>query len=178
MLRKRTPSHVVQCPARSAHNTWTKAMTHLEDWMLNQDTNPQLLQILTERLCWLASKRSTSTSGYNSVHLRDAIQEQDRIGWEHFLLGRISTKIRDYQQRHYEHQNSKKTGSAWCSKLINQLWLMLWKMWEHRNHINNSTITPQQRRERGTTPHSSSTRGCQRQDHPPQRGPLPAGAQG
>ena len=141
-------THVVQCPARSAHNTWTKAMTHLEDWMLNQDTNPQLLQILTERLSGWQAKDPLQPLA-TTARLRDAIQEQDQIGWEHFLLGRISTKIRDFQQRHYEHQNSKKTGSAWCSKLINQLWLVLWKMWDHRNHINTSTITPQQRRERG-----------------------------
>ena len=25
----------------------------------------------------------------------------------------------------------------------------MWKMWEHRNHINTSTLTPQKRRERG-----------------------------
>ena len=141
-------THVVQCTARSAHIVWTKALTHLEGWLLNQDTNAQLHKILVGRLAgWQAKDPLQPLS--TSARLREAIQEQDRIGWENFLLGRVSTKIRDFQQRHYEHQNSRKTGAAWCSKLINQLWLMIWKMWEHRNHINTSTITPQQRRERG-----------------------------
>ena len=64
-------------------------------------------------------------------------------------MGRISTRLLHFQQVSYDHHASRRTGSNWGSKLINQLWLVMWKMWDHRNHINNSTITAQQRRDRG-----------------------------
>ena len=31
----------------------------------------------------------------------------------------------------------------WLSKLINQLWLVMWRMWDHRNKINKGTRTAQ-----------------------------------
>ena len=71
--------------------------------------------------------------------------EQDRIGWENFLLGRMSKKILQAQQVHYSNIGSRRTGSSWATKLIRQGWLVIWKMWEHHNHINTSMLTPQKR---------------------------------
>ena len=65
------------------------------------------------------------------------------------LVGPCVKKLVHDQQVQYSNLGSQHTGSSWATKLIRQGWLIVWKMWEHRNHINTSTLTPQQRRERG-----------------------------
>ena len=56
-------------------------------------------------------------------------------------MGRVTDKISAYQQRHFEHLKKRNTGTVWLSKLINQLWLVMWQMWQHRNQVNNSGQT-------------------------------------
>ena len=122
-------------------------MTSLEEWLLNEKTNNRTTDLILQRItAW----RDKDTLQPVTAHpaLREAIAEQDSIGWENFLLGRVSTKFITVQQVHYTNIGSRKTGSKWATKLIRQLWLVVWKMWEHRNHINNTDLTQQQRRER------------------------------
>ena len=124
------------------------ALEHLFTWLMNEKTNLTLAETIIARLtAWHSGDPLTQVQGPRAI--REAVQEQDRIGWENFLLGRMSKKFLQAQQAHYSNLNSQKTGNSWATKLIRQGWLMVWKMWEHRNHINTSTLAPQQRRERG-----------------------------
>jgi len=74
--------------------------------------------------------------------VQQAIAEQDKIGWWNFLLGRVSKKFANIQQRHYLSLGSRRSGSVWVRKLVTELWQILWTMWEHRNHIQHNTLTP------------------------------------
>ena len=56
-------------------------------------------------------------------------------------MGRVTVKLAEYQQRHFENLNKRNTGTVWLSKLVNQLWLVMWKMWEQRNQVNTSGNT-------------------------------------
>ena len=140
-----TVTHVLRCQAVSARAEWAKAMTHLESWLFNLDTDAHLTEALLGRLtCWQTNKPFPAVEGPRA--LKTAILEQDRIGWENFLFGRISTKFAGYQQVHYNHLGKQRTGATWSSKLTNQAWLVMWKMWQHRNTINNSGLTKQDKR--------------------------------
>ena len=75
--------------------------------------------------------------------VREAIAEQDQIGWWNFSLGRMSTKFAPIQSRHYESLGLRRTGAVWARKLITELNEILWEMWEHRNHVLHKTMTPQ-----------------------------------
>ena len=56
-------------------------------------------------------------------------------------MDRVTVKLAECQQRHFENLNRRNTGTVWLSKLVNQLWLVMWKMWEQRNQVNSSGNT-------------------------------------
>ena len=111
--------------------------------MSNQSTSHQLSDAILIRLNeWRFGTAFSKVIGPR--RLKDIIADQDAIGWENFLFGRITVDMAAYQQVHYTRIRKKNTGDAWLSKLINQLWLVMFKMWDHRNKINNTTVTKKQ----------------------------------
>ena len=79
--------------------------------------------------------------------LQAAIKEQDVIGWENFLFGRFSIKLRNHQQWHLDRIGSSKKATSWASSLINETWDLVFQMWDHRNKINKGTLTAQDKKE-------------------------------
>jgi hypothetical protein len=67
--------------------------------------------------------------------LRDAVTEQDAIGWYNFLLGRLSKKWSDTQARYLESIQSRSSGRRWTIAILEKVWDISWDMWEHRNGI-------------------------------------------
>ena len=110
-------------------------------------THGQLQTAILQRLTlWQCQDPLLPVQGNRS--LKAAIHDQDQLGWENFLMGRIAPSLGAYQQVHYTHTGSRRTGDSWTSQLITQLWQVMWKMWEHRNQINSSGLTAQDLRER------------------------------
>ena len=142
-----TTTHVLQCQASSAIDEWQEAIAALELWMGKESTHTALTSAILTRLeAWQQAVPLQPIKG--SRALKEAIEAQDQLGWENFLLGRLSPTLSQYQQVHYTNIGSQKTGKAWLARLIRQLWLVCWRMWEHRNFINNSTLTDEEKRER------------------------------
>jgi hypothetical protein len=73
---------------------------------------------------------------------RQAVLEQDKIGWYSFLLGRISRRWSDSQQRYLTSLHKKNTGRRWASSLIQKALDVAWDMWEQRNEICHNTLHP------------------------------------
>ena len=93
------------------------ALEHLFTWLMNEKTNLTLAETIIARLtAWHAGDPLTPVQGPWAI--REAVQEQDRIGWENFLLGSMSKKFLQAQQVHYSNLNSQKTGNSWATKLI------------------------------------------------------------
>jgi len=141
-------SHVIRCRAPTAYRAWIEATNKLSDWLLQERTSQCLTDAILARLsAWRAGDPLMAVQG--PPGLMEAIACQDALGWENFILGRIAPQLANFQQRHYTNIRSTKTASNWLSRLINQVWLVVWKMWEHRNRANKSDATAQQKRERG-----------------------------
>ena len=122
----------------------------LTQWMHLTRTHGQLQTAILQRLTlWQCQDPLLPVQGNRS--LKAAIHDQDQLGWENFLMGRIAPSLGAYQQVHYTHTGSRRTGDSWTSQLITQLWQVMWKMWEHRNQINSSGLTAQDLRERQTS---------------------------
>jgi hypothetical protein len=60
--------------------------------------------------------------------------QQQAIGWQHFLRGRIATTIIEYQEQYYRDRESdaNHTGQAWAKKLIRKLWGHFHDVWKVR----------------------------------------------
>ena len=142
-----TTTHVLRCLDVGARNQWADTREDLITWLQMMQTNMALQDAILQRLTfWHSADDPPPIEGPRA--LREAIKLQDRLGWENFLMGRISPALGAYQQVHYTNIGSRRTGDSWTSQLINQVWLIMWRMWEHRNQVNSSGLTAQDLRER------------------------------
>ena len=136
--------HVLQCPDVRADNKWRTALDALDVWMVNTHTNPHLMDAILSRLyTWRANLPHEAIAG--PTKLQEIIAEQDSIGWENFFFGRITSSFAEYQQTHFSNIKKQNQGKTWVAKLIRQLWLVMRKMWDHRNKINKETVPQSQK---------------------------------
>jgi len=74
--------------------------------------------------------------------LREAVQQQDLIGWWSFLQGGITQKFERVMEEHYQQITTEKKHNKWTIKLIQQMWELQRQIWEHRNNIEHNEMTP------------------------------------
>ena len=125
--------HLCQCPHPEARAKLTKSLLELDKWMVTKDTMPQLrahLLLLLRR--WIANepppKGGTTATGR-------ALQAQSTLGGWNTILGRISKRMTEAQNRHYHQKGSRRTGLRWTVALITKLQNTSWEMWQHRNDV-------------------------------------------
>jgi hypothetical protein len=125
-----TTTHVLTCPAPSATSQWKKCLDKVNDWLEDNKTEPQLQETIIARLSqWRKGHKHTRIPPADNSKLRRAVKEQDTIGWEQFLYGRVSKKLIRYQGNYLgETYNSKKTGTKWTQSLLKQIHEIPWDM--------------------------------------------------
>jgi hypothetical protein len=57
-------------------------------------------------------------------------------------MGQVGYRWKGIQQQYLEFIARRNTGRKWVRELIKKLWGVSWDMWDHRNDILHSTITP------------------------------------
>ena len=136
-----THLHLIQCPAQTASTTWEAGLKSLSQWLTDQKTHPQLrLSIL--RILRLCRRRGWSTPWilYDvSPTITRCLVAQSEIGWQQFVTGLLSKQWAQVQQAHYTSISSRRTGKRWAIRLSNQLWRLLFSVWEHRNTVLHET---------------------------------------
>jgi hypothetical protein len=74
--------------------------------------------------------------------VREAVLEQNSLGWYNFLLGRLLTRWADAQQRYLESIDKRNTGRRWTIAILAKIWDISWDIWEQRNGIAHDTLHP------------------------------------
>ena len=105
--------------------------------MISHHTAPSIVSAL---IAILQEVRKSPTSPYASRTplIQEAIQSQRRIGAQGLLEGRLSALWLPRQQEHFTLLGRRNSGSLWASRLIQQLILIGFHMWEHRNGVQHS----------------------------------------
>jgi hypothetical protein len=114
-------------------NLWKTELDKLLAWLVKLDTDPEIMDVLIGNLrhCFL-SVEAQSTVLTNWIRI--GLQRQQEIGWVNFLEGFILWDWQELQQKYYSSICSLHTGQRWHHVLLNRLWDIAWKLWEHRNH--------------------------------------------
>ena len=134
--------HVLCCPDLQAQDKMRTLQSDLCKKLAEENTYPPLMVAIASRLqSWHQGLPLEPYQHERAV--RNAIAEQDLIGWWNFSLGRVSVKFAAIQNKHYESMGLRRTGAVWARKLITELNKILWQMWEHRNNVLHKTMTPQ-----------------------------------
>ena len=109
--------HVLTCPSPEANQCWDKALQDLCSWMQSVHTEPSLVEAIKQKLeGWHRNQRVYFYT--LDSRLSQALSQQEHIGWENFLLGRISPNLGQYQHTYYQQIYSRRTGDSWTSQLI------------------------------------------------------------
>ena len=136
-----TTQHVIQCHSNSATTEWNIRITALSQWLTKHHTNTFLHTAILQRLQeWRTSAPRRGISGPAAIRI--TIDHQDQIGWWPFLLGRVHQSFESCMDAHFQSNKFRNTGRPWLSNLITQLWDLQFLMWEHRNAIEHSDMTP------------------------------------
>ncbi len=106
--------HILKCPAPLATLCWGNALTGLEEWMTTHYTMPELqtaiLRCLREWRQPRPRRHFARVSLTTLFGLREAVLDQDYMGWYNFLMGHPSLCWRDVQQRYFEWLQHINTG--------------------------------------------------------------------
>jgi len=133
--------HIIQCHTTSATTEWNIRITALSNWLTKYRTNTFLHTAILQRLQeWRNSSPRKGISGPRKI--REVIERQDDIGWWPFLLGRVDKSFKSCMNDHFLSEKLRNKGRPWLSNLITQLWDLQFQIWEHRNEIKHSDITP------------------------------------
>jgi hypothetical protein len=137
--------HVVECKGTGAEVTFALAIKKLDERMTTLETAPYIQKAILKRVHqWRkygdrALPRFTDYDRWGTQH---AVEEQDKIGWYQFILGRFGRKWSDAQQRYIDSLQKKNTGRRWTIALIQKAIDVAWDMWEQRNDIKHNTMHP------------------------------------
>jgi hypothetical protein len=138
LLEKEDTQHLSSCQHASAINNYFQQLQGLITWAKKVKTDPILLSSM---VAVLTQKRIEGTDLYRfypcvltrSQH-HSVFKEQQLIGWEGFIEGLLSNEWAIQQQRYYTTHKINRSGKAWASGLINQLWTLNYQVWISRNN--------------------------------------------
>lgn len=151
LLHKRDGKHSHACPTCGRDNeTWQHLFqcTHpdREEWRLKTlrkmrkhmddvTTDPHLQEMFLEGLeCWM---RGTELN--REKHLarhRELVTQQDSIGWDNLLKGRLANQWKKKQTEHLQSlniENPERKGKQWPRLIVHVLWDKFLELWQARN---------------------------------------------
>ncbi len=125
----------------------------VEQWFSEEKTHPDLQSLLLLYICGQATK--TCLECAFALHLPLIFQEfaksQDIIGWDHLMMGMISTKLLPIQSSHIVECSLSASAIQWISRLITQLLQVVHTQWIYQcilvHDRNTGTLVSQHREE-------------------------------
>lgn len=126
-----TVEHVWRCQHETA-GIWEKSLSNLQEWMLQNDTHPEMARAILHGLrAWTSGRYLRYQSTVDWVN--QLVAQQSKIGWGNFFEGMISTHWREAQCQYLTQIGSRKSSKRWATAIIRKLWQIAWDLWEHRN---------------------------------------------
>ena len=125
-------SHVFKCQSEAQKANWDKGMCSLKTFLRKRDTMPAIAKIIVQRLTeWRNDQAPQQLRVPRAV--RDALAEQDSIGWKWAFLGFWSKKWSALQLQYYQSKGKLNTGKRWLAAIIKKLHDVAWDLWVYRN---------------------------------------------
>ena len=119
-------THVWKCQHPTTSELWDNELNELRIWLSSINTSPYIVDSLIDGL----------KNWYSGSNLRPwcpLIKAQHLVGWNNLILGRFHQSWKETQHDYFIANFSKKSASAWLTKLILQIWKIAWKLWLVRN---------------------------------------------
>ena len=127
-----SPSHITKCLETGRTAMFEESIKELETWLRSQRTGRQLTNLITSYLRARSSHTLSSLLPPNSPFTLLA-RFHDRLGWDNFLEGRISSLWVEMRHLEVEADNLRTTAEYWARGLIRRLVQITHRQWIYRN---------------------------------------------
>lgn len=128
-----TTTHLLLCPHAGMTLTWQIEVDTVKEWLEQVDTHEDIITCLSDALTARDTDHSFLLDCPQSC--LEAAWEQEEIGWQNFVEGKLSKTWRDMQEVHYASIGSQRTASAWATGLVTRLLEAVHNMWLYRNAV-------------------------------------------
>ncbi len=141
--------HILLSPKEGQIEAFRLAMTVLEQWLKEADTDPDLADCIVEYEQRRGTVMKEEVVQEAPCRFRTMGPSQDKIGWRRFLEGMISKEITVMQRQFYALNGSRVSLEKWSSGLITWLLEITYRRWLYQNYIYCMTRSPAQLRLQG-----------------------------
>lgn len=125
-------AHLLHCPDPGRFALLRDELRGLEDWMQKSYTHPSLAHAVSHYVFHRGAVKFQDIPGL-PFELRRLAEEQDLIGWENFMEGKISWRFREIQLDYLLGTPSMMTAFDWTAKFISSLLHITHGQWIYRN---------------------------------------------
>ena len=145
--------HVITCPNEEAQDLYQENIYKLDEWMDKYGTHPAVRYIIISTLQQCNTIKFSEAAEIfldedetNTAQLiRKASNDQDIIGYQNTIEGKISKTWESIQDEYYSITKEKsRSGLGWSTTLIKKLLFIIKDQWKHRNEVLHQQNTTKQ----------------------------------
>lgn len=132
-------NHIMRCRVITRKDIRSEYLQEMSDYLSGSSTPIYVKEIIMQKITeWLelqlpTTSNTDSTISTANTYLDDAINLQNKIGWDQFIRGRITMEFGYLINRHLHTSNdTSTTAEEWATKLILINFKFILKIWEQR----------------------------------------------
>ena len=108
-------SHITRCPNPGRVKMFDETVSDLIRWMTSRNGHPLLIQAIHAYLQDRGKMRMTTIcKDWPALH--PLAHDHDKLGWDNFIMGRISKSLFAIQQDYLVQMHSQHSISSWACK--------------------------------------------------------------
>ena len=130
-----THAHLISCTHISCQNEMCDGLIRMSNTLSTWDTDPRLHVLFIKKLRQPRSLMLDLIPDGCSVDLIQAAKEQDLLGYDRFIEGRLTSSWRNIQQSYYNvnHPDTFRNGKRWAAVVIRNILRYCRQHWLVRN---------------------------------------------
>jgi hypothetical protein len=123
-------AHLLHCQDSGCFSLFRSEVNKLVAWLRQSHTDPTLATILTDYILSRGARRLDALDLPSEFHC--FAFSKDMIGWDNFMLGKVSLYLRPIQYSHLLCSPSMLMADDWMKKFIDQLIHIVHGQWIYR----------------------------------------------
>jgi hypothetical protein len=129
-----TENHMLRCESEKRYELREKWIEDLEFYLSKPHTPREVKDsILTCVTTWLNNEQTPCLNNFDRS-TRTVIREQNQIGWDHFMRGRLVISWEAIIKEHLRQYQIKNTNAEqWAIEMLNINWKHILAIWNQRN---------------------------------------------
>lgn len=125
-------AHLLHCPDAGRFGLFRQEVISLQAWLEQSHTHPELARLLPQYILGRGAVKFASLP-IHSVDILRLAHQQDTIGWDSFMEGKISHHFSTVQYSHLRTADSMLTSYDWTHQFISKLLHITHGQWIYRN---------------------------------------------